>query len=94
MEERRNNPHCNLYDIHCKQNFEDIKQDIKDIKKCIIGNGDPKNSLVYQATLNTNHRVWMESWGRMVLGAITVAGVGFIGSLVWVVNNIHASVKP
>jgi hypothetical protein len=82
-DEKRSQPFCNIYEMHCKEAFEEIKRDVKDIKKVLIGNGDPSHSLVVQAKLNTDHREWMESWGRMIMASFTVTSFGFVGMLLW-----------
>ena len=87
MEEKRSNPFCNIYDLHCKGQFDEIKSDIKDIKKALLGNGDNKNSLLVQTALNTSHRMWMESWGRMIMSGLTLASITFIGTLIWMVST-------
>ena len=87
LEENRKSPFCNIYEIRCKESFEEIKQDVKDLKKVLIGNGNPHFSLVMQAELNTSHRKWMESWGKMILASFTVTAIGFIGSLIWIVYS-------
>ena len=89
LEEKRQTPFCNIYDLHCKEEFIEIKKDIKDIRHAILGNGDNKNSIIVQATLNTNHRKWMETWGRALMSSSVVALFGFVGTLLWVVYS-HA----
>jgi len=80
-DERRSNSFCNLYEVHCKEAFEELKQDIKEIKKILVGsNGD---SLVTKVALNTQHRNWMESWGRAILISVSIST---LGSLAWVLT--------
>lgn len=90
MEEKRSNPFCNIYDLHCKNEFTEIKQDVKEIKRALLGeNGDYSKSLVAQTNLNTGHRLWMEGWGRVLMTLGTTAAFGFLGTLVWLV--VHSS---
>jgi hypothetical protein len=83
--ERREAPYCNMYEIHCKVALDELKSDVKDIKKSIMGNGDSSHSLLVQATLNTNHRIWMESVGRIWIGAVSTISVGSIATILWYV---------
>jgi len=81
-DERRTNAFCNLYAVHCKEAFEELKSDVKDIKRILVGtNGD---SLVTKVALNTQHRNWMESWGRAILISVSLSA---IGSFAWVIVN-------
>ena len=83
-EERRAQPFCNLYEIHCKSNFDEMRQDIKDMKKVLMGNGDHSDSLVCQVTLNTEHRKWMETWGRGLVSGLCLLATGSLGTLIYV----------
>lgn len=78
IEERRNNPYCNLFDIHCKGAFDELKSDVKDIKKFLIGNENTKDSIVIQTALNTAHRIWMETWGKGILISVSISAIGSI----------------
>ena len=83
-EERRANAFCNLFELHCKAQFDEIKADIKAIKRVLMeGNGE---SLITQAKLNTEHRKWMESWGRGVLVSVSISSIALIAYTV----AIHA----
>ena len=93
MEEKRQNPFCNIYDLHCKGEFFEIKKDIKDIRHALLGNGDNKDSILVQTTLNSNHRKWMESWGRAFMSSAVVALFGFGGTLIWIIYS-HARGTP
>lgn len=63
-----------LYEIHCKDEFAELKDDIKCIKTAIVGNG--KDGLVVKVDRNTR-------WINGVVKAMWVI-VGLIGGfIVW-----------
>lgn len=81
--ERRRDPYCNLYDLHCKQEFAEIKGRLTDIQSLLVG--EEGNGLVVQQKLNTAHRLWLEKVWSFVVNSLVVSGISFIGALLWIV---------
>ncbi len=66
-----------LYDLHCKDEFTEIKADIHIIKKALLGNGDI--GLVTKVDRNTRW-IGLMSWvyGAIFTGVFLSIGVAYI----------------
>lgn len=84
--DERKEPYCNTFDARCAYHFESLSNKIdglskliENLNKTVIGNGDMRNSLVMENSMNTVFRKRTESWIWVIVAASTS---GFI-ALFW-----------